>query len=289
MGVNRSASRLPYCVAEMDPTRPEWQIGPPRRRPRTLWGDLAGLWHRYRDLPTPAQLIGLVVAILVVIALGSLLTGGSDGDTKVASRSSTTRRGPTLPLVTTSTLPPLPAGDDKAVKGVIDGDSFETVDGVKIRLIGIDAPDVETEDCFSAEATSHLRDLLPAGRAVRVVYDQTTTDRFGRTLAYVYRLPDGMFINVALAKDGYAIEQNSPPNTAHSDEIAKAVAEAKAASRGLWKACSSTTTTSRSATTAGTSATTAPPATEEPATTTTEAPATTSSTAPRASSTSSTR
>src|SRR5205823_688677 len=144
-------------------------------------------------------------AILVLIGIGSLFTGGG-GDTKVASRSSTTVRS-TLPLATTTTMPPLPPGDDKAVKSVIDGDSFEVVDGTKIRFIGIDAPDVETNDCFSAEATAHLRELLPAGQAVRLVYDTSTTDRFGRTLAYVYRLPDRLFVNLAMAKDGFAIQQ----------------------------------------------------------------------------------
>src|SRR5437588_9087026 len=220
--INRSHRHLSYCVSAMDPTRPEWQIGPPRPRPRTLWGDLAGLWRRFRGLPIFAQLVGVAVAILVVIALGSLLAG-SGGGTNVASRSTTTRRPGLTVATTTTTLPVLPAGDDKAVKSVIDGDSFETADGVKIRLIGMDAPDVEVDACFSAEATSHLRDLLPAGRSIRVVYDASKTDRFGRTLAYVYRFPDGLFINVAQAKDGYAIVQSVPPNTAHDPEIAAAV------------------------------------------------------------------
>jgi micrococcal nuclease len=286
LGVIRSRPRLPYAMGEMDPTRPEWQIGPPRHRPRTLWSDLAGLWHRFRGVPVAAQLIGVAVAILVVIAIATLLTGSDDGTT-VASRSSTTRRG-TVPVATTTTLPPLPPGDDKAIKGVIDGDSFETLDGVKVRLIGIDAPDVETSDCFSAEATSHLRELLPPGRAVRLVYDESTTDRFGRTLAYVYRHPDGMFVNLAVARDGFAIQQTAAPNTRHADEFGAAVAEARAAERGLWKTCSTTTTAGRSATTAATSATTAP-ATTEPETTTTTGPESTSTSTPSAGSTTSTR
>jgi micrococcal nuclease len=274
--VDRWRDRLSYAVAAMDPTRPDWQIGPPRHRPRTLWSDLGGLWRRFRGLPIPAQLLGGVVAIILVIAIGSLLAGGG-GSTNVATRSTTTR--PPL-TVTTTTLPPLPPGDDKAVKSVIDGDSFETLDGVKVRFIGIDAPDVETDACFSAEATVHLRELLPAGKAIRLVYDVTKTDQYGRTLAYVYSLPDGLLINVAQVKDGFAIPQPSQTNVIHNDDIAKAAADAKAANRGLWQACASTTTTaaSRPATTAATTpATTEPPATEATTTTSSTLPASTTS------------
>jgi endonuclease YncB( thermonuclease family) len=270
----------------MDPTRPDWQIGPPRRRPRTLWSDLGGLWHRYRGLPVGAQLVGAVVAIVLVIAVGSLLTGGGRS-TNVATRSTTTRPLPTL--APTTTLPPLPPGDDTAVKSVIDGDSFETITGVKVRFIGIDAPDVETDSCFSAEATSHLRDLLPVGKSIRLVYDVTKTDSFGRTLAYVYRLPDGLFINVAQVRDGFAIQQASQTNVVHNDEIAQAAADAKAANRGLWQACPATTTTARRpATTSGTTATTAPPATAVTTTTSTTLPASTTSSSVVSSSTSTT-
>jgi endonuclease YncB( thermonuclease family) len=214
----------------------------------------------------------VVLLVLAVRFLAGLF--GDDGGTTVASRSTTTRR--TIPPSTTTTRPPppLPPGDDKTVKSVIDGDSFELTDGTKIRLIGIDAPDVETRDCFSAEATSHLKELLPADKPVRLVYDTTRTDRFERTLAYVYRLPDALFINVAMARDGFAREQNANQNTARQDEIATAVADARTANRGIWQSCSATTTTARST---ATTATTAAPATS---TTTTEPESTTTSTEP---------
>lgn len=253
---------------------PDWQLGPPRRRPRTLWGDLGRGWGWFRGLPILVQLaIGAVLLVIAVRVLAGLF--GSDDGTTVASRSSTTRR--TVPPSTTTTRPPppLPPGDDKTVKTVLDGDSFELTDGTKIRLIGIDAPDVETDDCFSAEATSHLKELLPADKAVRLVYDTTRTDRFNRTLAYVYRLPDALFVNVAMARDGFAREQTANSNTARQDEIATAVADARTASRGLWQSCATTTTRAAStATTATTEATT--PTTEPEATTTTTAASSTS-------------
>ena len=42
----------------------------------------------------------------------------------------------------------------------------------RVRLIGIDTPETKKPDtpveCFGAEASSHLDELLPAGTAVRL-------------------------------------------------------------------------------------------------------------------------
>ena len=249
----------------MASTPPEWHVGPQRPRHRTLWSDLARAWAWLRGLPVIIQLALAAVAVILAFVILSSLFGG-DGDETLASRSTTSVRR-TIPT-TTSTTRPLPEGDDRTVKTVLDGDSFEITDGTKIRLIGIDAPDTEVLACFSNEATAHLRELLPADRPVRLVYDTTRTDRFGRTLAYVYRLSDGLFINEAQARDGFATELTTgADNRAHADEIATAVSDARNAQRGLWGSCQTTSTSSRPATTQATGATT-----------TTEAPATTSST-----------
>ncbi len=250
---------------------------PPRRRPRTLWSDLAALWDWLRTRPLVARLVAGTVAVVLVLLVVSRF-GGPEGETKVAARVTTTLRS--IPVITTtSTTIVLPAGDDTVVRTVLDGDSFELLDGTKIRLIGIDAPDVETDDCYSAEATGRLRDLLPGGRSVRVVYDTNRTDRFGRTLAYVYRLPDGLFVNVALAREGVAIASEVPPNTLHAAAIAAAADEAKAGGRGLHQACASTTTAA-AARPSTTAAPAGPTTTAAPVTTTTEAPATTTTAAP---------
>jgi len=112
---------------------------------------------------------------------------------------------------------------------------------VKIRLIGIDTPETNhpsrTVECFGAEASSFLSELLPLGTDVRLVYDVQRQDRYGRTLAYVYRVEDGLFVNVELVREGYAQVYTAPPNVAHVDELLALQAEARAAQRGLWSAC----------------------------------------------------
>ncbi|MFN2506721.1 MAG: thermonuclease family protein [Acidimicrobiales bacterium] len=220
------------------------------------------------------QLILSAIAVLLLITAFSALSGSGSG-TNVSTRSSSTLR--TIAPSTSSTInPSLPPGEDKTVKAVIDGDSFELTDGTKIRLIGIDAPDIETTDCFSAEATTHLRELLTDRPNVRLVYDTSRTDRLERTLAYAYRLPDGLFVNVAMARDGYATQLTTAPNTTHADQIGAAVADARTAARGLWQNCQTSTTAARPAVTSPvvTEPTTDPtePPTTEPETSTTSPP-----------------
>ncbi len=126
-------------------------------------------------------------------------------------------------------------GDDASVVRVIDGDTIEVTGGTRVRLIGVDTP--ETAACFNADATRYANELLPAGTQVRLVYDVQRLDSFGRTLAYVYKLSDGVFVNLALARNGFAQQLTVPPNVAHAEEFRIAAASARTADLGLWRAC----------------------------------------------------
>src|SRR5262245_7201389 len=77
----------------------------------------------------------------------------------------------------------------------IDGDTV-VVDSIgTVRLIGVDTP--ETVDprrpvgYFGKEA-SEFTTRLATGKQVRLEFDQDRTDRYGRTLAYVYLQPDDL-------------------------------------------------------------------------------------------------
>jgi micrococcal nuclease len=133
---------------------------------------------------------------------------------------------------------------ESSVVRVVDGDTIVVrLGGVdeRVRLIGIDTPesvDPRTPvECFGKEASDHTTRLLPAGTAVRLVRDVEARDRYDRLLAYVYRVDDGEFVNLALAEDGYADVATYPPNVAHVEEFIAAVARARAEGRGLWSAC----------------------------------------------------
>ena len=141
---------------------------------------------------------------------------------------------------TASSSGDLPAGRDVTVTSITDGDTFRAGDE-RVRLIGIDTPETHKPDspveCFGAEATERLEALLPEGTGVVLVRDVEPRDRYDRLLAYVYRRDDELFVNLAMAADGYAAAYTVPPNVAHADEFVAAAAAARDADKGLWGAC----------------------------------------------------
>ena len=93
-----------------------------------------------------------------------------------------------------------------SVKRVYDGDTFETQTGQRIRLLGIDAPEVahgaKPAEPFSRESTQWLRRLI-GGSDVTIEEGVVATDRYGRTLAWVF-LPDGRLVSELALESGNA-------------------------------------------------------------------------------------
>jgi micrococcal nuclease len=144
---------------------------------------------------------------------------------------------PARPPATPAATSALPAGDDGVVTRHTDGDTLR-VDGVKIRFIGIDTPEVGGRaECYGAAAAARTASLLPVGTRVRLGYDIDRHDRYGRTLAYVYRAADGLFVNGDLVRSGYANVMTVPPNVRHADALLALQREARDAGRGLWSSC----------------------------------------------------
>jgi micrococcal nuclease len=133
---------------------------------------------------------------------------------------------------------------EATVERVVDGDTLAVrVAGrrERVRLIGMDTPESVKPNtpvqCFAIEASNRTKALLPAGTAVRLVGDVEARDRYKRVLAYVYRAKDNLFVNLTLAREGFAVPYTFPPNVAHTAEFVAAAAEARDAHRGLWSAC----------------------------------------------------
>jgi micrococcal nuclease len=198
----------------------------------------------------PIALIALSLALSVALAGACSVDQPTSATPAVAPATTaeqqhplTTAAPPTAPTPTTGVAPApaLPAGDDTTVESVTDGDTIRVRGGVRVRLIGIDTP--ETVDprtsvqCFGPEASARMKATLPPGTRVRLVYDVERLDRYGRTLAYVYRSSDGEFVNAAMVRDGYASAYTVPPNVDHADEFVALQREARDADRGLWGAC----------------------------------------------------
>ena len=136
------------------------------------------------------------------------------------------------------------------VTRVVDGDTIKVdVDGHKdtVRYIGMDTPESVKPDtavqCYAENASHQNARLLPDGQAVKLVIGAEPRDRYGRLLAYVYRSPDGLFVNAELLRGGFAHTLTIPPNDRLAPRFAQLEEQARSAGRGLWRACPSLAST----------------------------------------------
>lgn len=160
--------------------------------------------------------VALVAAVLVVAVSGALDRPG----------------GPTAV-----------AGTGTVVE-IVDGDTIDVrVDGrrERVRLIGIDTPESVALDrpvqCYGAEASARIAELLPPGTEVHLERDTVARDRYDRLLAYVYRLDDEQLVNLVLVEEGFADAVSYGDNEALYDRLAAAEAAARSEGAGLWSAC----------------------------------------------------
>ncbi len=133
----------------------------------------------------------------------------------------------------------------------VDGDTIDVdIAGQRqrVRLIGVDTPETKKENvpvqCYGPEASRYTAALLPRGTELYLERDVVGRDDYGRLLAYVYRLPDRVFVNDALLRQGYARPLSIEPNLAHAAEFAEAARQAQHAGLGLWAACNAPAPTS---------------------------------------------
>jgi micrococcal nuclease len=168
-----------------------------------------------------------LLGILLVVAVAGYTAGARGGP---ASGSRSHEPGATKPS----------AG---RVLRVVDGDTIQVQVGgrpEKVRYIGVDTPESVKPgtpvQCYAKRASAYNEHLI-AGKRVRLVYDAERRDRYGRLLAYVYRRRDGLFVNAALVRGGYARVLTIPPDDAHAGEFRRLAAGAQRAGRGMWSAC----------------------------------------------------
>ena len=127
-------------------------------------------------------------------------------------------------------------GKWRTVTRVVDGDTIILNGKERVRLIGVDTP--ETVDprrpvqYFGKEASAFTKRMVE-GKRVRLEYDQTRKDRYGRTLAYIY-LEDGTFLNAEIVKQGYGHAYTRFPFR-YLEEFRRYENEARKAGKGLWK------------------------------------------------------
>ena len=96
--------------------------------------------------------------------------------------------------------------DPVLVRYVIDGDTIDVAMVGRVRLLGIDAPEMgrgfDTAAPFGRQARDRLA-MLVLHRWVRLEREGSRLDAYGRHLAYVVR-EDGVFVNAVLVSEGLA-------------------------------------------------------------------------------------
>ena len=124
---------------------------------------------------------------------------------------------------------------------VVDGDTIDIERaGVRerVRLIGINSPESvdprRPVECFGKEASKYASSIL-GGQRVTVASDptQSTKDKYGRSLFYVY-LPGGRSFNELMIEEGYAHEYTYHTPYRYQQEYKAAERDARANMRGLW-------------------------------------------------------
>src|SRR3989339_468074 len=114
------------------------------------------------------------------------------------------------------------------VNRVIDGDTFDIENGVRIRLYEVNAPEYP-KDCLGVDAKTRMEDLI---LSKIISLDKIGKDNFGRTLAYVYL--DKLSINETMAEEGLAYFEKGKTMTENSLIIEQSQEKAKSAGRGVW-------------------------------------------------------
>ncbi len=149
----------------------------------------------------------------------------------------------------TSVAPPADAQPVEVVD-VIDGDTIAVAGDAgpvlteagrtTVRLLEIDTPEVDgpntTEGCFGPEASAYTTQVIPVGSTVLLARDEELTDRFGRTLAYVWT-EDGTFVNESILRNGFGYATLVAPNDQHISVMIAAEDSARSDRRGLWGLC----------------------------------------------------
>lgn len=117
---------------------------------------------------------------------------------------------------------------------VIDGDTVVTENNQKIRLIGIDTPEINTNNskkCSGQIATTKMKELVE-GKYVTLEKDVSETDKYNRLLRYIW-INDTM-VNTTLIQQGYAEIDTINPDTKYEQIFYDAQTQAKNQKLGLW-------------------------------------------------------
>lgn len=124
-----------------------------------------------------------------------------------------------------------------AIAHIIDGDTLELRDGRRLRLIGVNTPEIgrggQPSEPFAQAARRRLQQLTePKGLLLSVGPDPK--DHYGRTLGHLFTA-EGDNIEAQLLREGLGYALAVPPNVNLADCHRLAEREARQDSKGVWQ------------------------------------------------------
>lgn len=128
------------------------------------------------------------------------------------------------------------------VHHIIDGDTLVLTNGKKVRLLGINTPEVNfrkpgKSQPLAVQARQRLQEMLPDGSQVSLIFDQRRKDRYKRLLAFVrYLDKEGIEQDIGeqLLKQGLAWQYLILPNQLCWSDYRHAENKAYSQQKGVW-------------------------------------------------------
>ncbi len=143
-----------------------------------------------------------------------------------------------LPAISDSACPGANYDETSRIKYIHDGDTLHLKDGRKVRLIGINTPEVahgnNAAQPFAAEASNALKALFKDNKSISLIYGEEKYDRYERLLAHGFT-DNGENIQAALLGQGHARVITFPPNSRFSACYLQQERKARCKKAGLWK------------------------------------------------------
>ncbi|CBL45911.1 Probable nuclease [gamma proteobacterium HdN1] len=123
------------------------------------------------------------------------------------------------------------------VSRVLDGDTLELVGGERVRMVGVNAPEIahgeRPADPLGNRAWQRLEALSPVGSVLFFRRDRSGRDRYGRSLLHPYNAA-GQNLSAGLLADGLGFRVSLPPDLWRVDCYRAAEQAARTAGRGVW-------------------------------------------------------
>lgn len=120
---------------------------------------------------------------------------------------------------------------------VVDGDTVALSDKQKVRLIGINAPELahysKKTEPYALAAKQYLQTQLAANKEIYLKFGRQRKDHYGRVLAHLF-LKGGRNLNAMLVKQGLASAIVVPPNIALINCYFKLEQQARKKEKNIW-------------------------------------------------------